>query len=362
MSLGFRMTIHRLIKRFKPATEISTRKQLARNFERGDNPARVASLRTLAEMGDPEAYFHLGECYERGLGVIQNFVAAVKWYECAADRGGLSAMVRLGDIYLSGRVIRHGPSSVASDASFGSNRFRPQGLSVPPDYGRAFHWNSMAAEAGAAEAQARLGYQYANGLGVASNPAKAEEWLLAAAKGGCPSGQFTLGAFYAAGQLCSADKAKAALWFEKAVAQGSPAAKLCLGVLLLDGDGLSPEPARAAKLLTEAAEAGLTEAMFRLGQFYRAARGDGQNITRAETWLRRAGTRGHIPALMALAELLMKDLSTPDCASAAIVLREAADLGNPQAQHILASLHRPHRGVPLVSDEVPRRAAPPATP
>jgi TPR repeat protein len=55
----------------------------------------------------------------------------------------------------------------------------------------------------------------------------------------------------------------------------------------------------------------------------------------AETWLRRAGTRGHTPALLALACLLVDDLAVPDYDSAALILREAANRGNVGARRAL---------------------------
>ncbi len=310
LEIAGRNAIGRLLGRFRPDEPAVLHARAARSFARGDNAAGVAALVSLAGAGDVEAAFRLGDCYERGIGVILNFANAVFWYESAAGQGVVKAMSRLGDIYLSGRLVRIGGVPPAAGdtnpALLGRNRLRPGGLSVPQDFAKALHWNRMAAEQGDAEAQARLGGQFAAGLGVAADIDEARKWFLAAAEQGCASGEFGVGALYA-GAAGMADNAKAAVWFERAAAQGNPLAKLSLAVLLIEGKAVPADPVRAAKLLTEAAEADQTEAMYRLGELHRNRSFAGRDPVLAETWLRRAGTRGHSAAHAALARVLSDD-------------------------------------------------------
>ncbi len=324
----------RLLLRRQQGTPDALRSQADRCFARGDNAAGVRALLALAEHQDPDIALRLGECYERGIGVIPNFVSAVRWYEQAAGRGSVKAMSRLGDIYLSGRVVPIGGSTAAGTGSdpalLGCNRLRPAGRSVPQDLEKARYWNMAAAEQGEAEAQARLGSQFAAGLGVGKDLAQAERWFSASADQECAAGQFGLGALYA-----GTNAGKAAELFEKAAAHGNPLAKLSLAMLLVAGQAIPVDRDRGARLLTEAAEAGNTEAMFRLGELYRSRGFAGYDLAKAETWLRRAGTRGHTPALLAVACLLVDDLAVPDYDSAAIILREAADRGNIGARRAL---------------------------
>ena len=324
----------RLLQRQQHDTPDALRRRADRCFARGDNAAGLRVLLALADLQDPDIALRLGECYERGIGVIPNFVSAVRWYEQAAGRGSVEAMSRLGDIYLSGRVVPVGNSAVSGTESdlalLGCNRLRPAGRSVPQDWGKAFHWNMAAAEKGDAEAQARLGSQFIAGLGVGKDLAQGEHWFRASAEQGCAAGQFGLGALYA-----GTNGGKAADLLEKAAAQGNPLAKLSLAILLIAGQGVPVDRERGAKLLTEVAEAGNTEAMFRLGEVYRSRDFAGRNLAMAETWLRRAGTRGHMQALLALACLLVDDLAIPDYDSAAIILREAANRGNVGARRAL---------------------------
>ena len=339
MNLNFqpRRAVSRLLRRQQHDTPDALRRRADQCFAKGDNAAGLRALLALADLQDPDIALRLGECYERGIGVIPNFVTAVRWYEQAAGRGSATAMSRLGDIYLSGRVVPIGNSAVSGAESdpavLGYNRLRPEGRSVPQDWGKAFRWNMAAAEQGDAEAQARLGSQFIAGMGVGKDLAQGERWFRASAGQGCAAGQFGLGALYA-----GTNGGEAAGLLEKAAAQGNPLAKLSLAVLLIAGQGVPVDRARAAKLLTDAAEAGNTEAMFRLGEVYRSRDFAGRNFALAETWLRRAGTRGHTPALLALACLLVDDLAVPDYDSAAIILREAANRGNVGARRALAHI------------------------
>lgn len=56
-------------------------------FEKQDYSAALAILGDAAIAGDPDAQFVLGRMYARGLGVLQDFVQAHRWYNVAAANG-----------------------------------------------------------------------------------------------------------------------------------------------------------------------------------------------------------------------------------------------------------------------------------
>jgi TPR repeat protein len=348
--------IRNLAEFFERKRQARLLRQAERNFARGKNEAGVACLRAVRGAGDIIAACKLGDCYERGIGVIQNFVDAVFWYERAAEQSSLAAMDRLGDIYLSGRVIPIAGIAVTANTSdpvmLGANGLRPNGMSVPQDLVKALYWNTKASEAGSAEAQARLGFQYTAGLGVPANPATAYKWFLASAQQNCASGQLGVAVLLIGGRLGNPDPANAAIWLEKAATQGNVNAKLSLALLLTGNESAPDDLVRGARLLLELAEINQTGAMFHLGQLYQAGRGVASDSTKAEIWLRRAGTRGHTPALLALARLFMEASPAPDYESAAIALGQAAELGDPHAQHALAELYASGKGVPLDPPQV----------
>ena len=89
-------------------------------YVRGDFATAIREWKPLAEQGDPEAQFHLGEMYLRGRGVTQNFQEAADWYTKAAESGHSGAQGVLGGLHAVG-------------------------LGVPQDFGEAYFWLIVAA-------------------------------------------------------------------------------------------------------------------------------------------------------------------------------------------------------------------------
>ena len=65
-------------------------------WERGDHAAAAAIWRNLAEKGDADAAFNLGQAYRLGRGVPADSRQAKRWFEMAAGKGHLDAQVSLG--------------------------------------------------------------------------------------------------------------------------------------------------------------------------------------------------------------------------------------------------------------------------
>lgn len=65
-------------------------------WQRADYATAVANWRPLAEKGDPDAAFNLGQAYRLGRGVTLNLAAAQTWFERAAVKGHLDAQTTLG--------------------------------------------------------------------------------------------------------------------------------------------------------------------------------------------------------------------------------------------------------------------------
>jgi hypothetical protein len=65
-------------------------------WQRADYPGAVAIWRPIAEAGDADAQFNLGQAYRLGRGVELNLAAAKIWFERAARSGHLDAQTTLG--------------------------------------------------------------------------------------------------------------------------------------------------------------------------------------------------------------------------------------------------------------------------
>lgn len=129
-------------------------------YERFDYATALKEWRPLAEQGNANAQFFLGELYRQGEGVGRDVATAVEWYRKAAEQGHVEAQLRLAEMYNTGR-------------------------GVPRDFAEAVKWLREAAMRGDAEAMYRLGLKYEAGEGIKSDLVQAHKWLaLAAPRGG----------------------------------------------------------------------------------------------------------------------------------------------------------------------------------
>jgi cell division septation protein DedD len=83
---------------FCAATSVSAQsvKSGIEAWQRSDYSGAVAIWRPLAEKGDADAEFNLGQAYRLGRGVPINLAAAKTWFERAAGQGHIAAQTTLG--------------------------------------------------------------------------------------------------------------------------------------------------------------------------------------------------------------------------------------------------------------------------
>ena len=74
--------------------------------KRGDYQTAFKLWLPLAEQGDAQAQFNLGLMYDKGQGVKQDDVEAVKWYRKAAEQGLAQAQLNLGNMYRTGEGVK----------------------------------------------------------------------------------------------------------------------------------------------------------------------------------------------------------------------------------------------------------------
>ena len=65
----------------------------------------VADCRIKAEQGVANAQYDLGVRLDNGLGVVQDYNEAVKWYRLAAEQGVAPAQFNLGKMYYRGKGV-----------------------------------------------------------------------------------------------------------------------------------------------------------------------------------------------------------------------------------------------------------------
>jgi TPR repeat protein len=145
-----------------PATAQSVRDGIEA-WQKGDTAGAVAIWRPLAERGDADAAFNLGQAYRLGKGVVIDLAQAQNWLERAARTGHVDAQTTLGLLLFQNgnRVSAMRWLGLAADAGeprallmVGTALYNGDGL--PVDQVKAYAYVSRAAAQGLAPAQATL--------------------------------------------------------------------------------------------------------------------------------------------------------------------------------------------------------------
>ena len=118
----------------------------------------------LAEQGNPEAQYKVGEMYELGKGVSRDMGKATEWYQKAAGKGHLKASYKMLFLDIKAKGLNTG-----SKAQVAALRKEASG--------------------GNADAQYFLGKMYAAGVGVPKNLNKSISWYNKAAFNGIPEAE-----------------------------------------------------------------------------------------------------------------------------------------------------------------------------
>lgn len=158
-------------------------------WQRGDPAAAVAIWQPLAEKGDPDAAFNLGQAYRLGKGVGLDLSKAQLWYQRAAAKGHLEAQTVVGLL-----LFQNG------------------------DRAGAMKWLRPAAEAGEARALLLYGVSLYNGDGgLAADPVKGYAYVSRAAAQGLDAAKSTLATL---DETMPLEQRKKGVAMAKAMAQG----------------------------------------------------------------------------------------------------------------------------------------------
>lgn len=306
-------------------------------------------LRTLADKGQAEASFELAALYKEGKGVSLNSSQSYRYLLRAADGGHVGAADALGALFLFGSSQQIAVPSPAAELA----------LSVAPrdhalaalfgdllpnrNYPLALRWNTVAAEAGIPTAQSRLGLHHALGLATEKNLGLAKDYFEAAAAKADELGLVAIGMLHMGGFGGAVDIAEAQRWLKLAVDKPQSLSNVLLAMTFLSDTDENWDVKQASELLRPAAENGNAAAMFYLGELYRRGKlEDSKN--ECQMWLRRAASKGHLKAMVALTRLLTTGENQSPIEAAALC-RQAADLGEPEAMFLLSHLYLQGKGL-----------------
>ncbi|MBK8817335.1 MAG: SEL1-like repeat protein [Methylococcaceae bacterium] len=169
-------------------------------YKQGRYGEAIPFVIQLAEKNNASWQRLLGEMYQVGQGVTQNYNLASFWYNKAIENEDVAALNNLGAMYSKGE-------------------------GVTKDYKQALILFKKAADKGDANGQSNLGFMYAEGKGVEQNYSQAAYWFTKAAEKGYAIAQNNLGYFYVYGLGVSKNIDQAVYWLRKAEQQGMSEAK-----------------------------------------------------------------------------------------------------------------------------------------
>jgi len=206
-------------------------KQSVEEFGDKDTPLRIKKLIKEATLGDIEAQFSLGYCYDLGTyNVESNTDMAIHWYSEAALAGHAIAQNNLGVLYATGHRgkvdkqaaealawFKHGAEAGNRNAAFhcGLAYLNGDGIEERDDE-EAFRYFKIAGKLGHGLSQSNVGAMYMSGRGCVKNYKKAMKWCKKAAKSGEGDAVsiHNLGVMYEQGYGTDVDHEKAEMYFK----------------------------------------------------------------------------------------------------------------------------------------------------
>ena len=176
-------------------------------------------LRPFASKGNADIQARLGQMYQYGQGVKQNYKEAIKLYRLGSEGGNRHAQIALGKMYENGQ---------------GSKQ----------DYQEAVKWILKAAQQKNHEAL------------IMGSQVRYHKWIILAGEKGDINAQTFLGASYYLGLNVTRDHTEAIKWYRKAAEQGSVIAQNILGAMSEKGKGISKDYVEANKWFTISTSSG----------------------------------------------------------------------------------------------------------
>jgi TPR repeat protein len=207
----------------------------------------------------------MGELYDRGLGVKQDWTRSFDLYEKAAILGN-----------------SYGEANLANALFFG--------IGTDRNLTEALRWALKGADGDVPMAMNQLGWQYRTGKGVPIDTAEAKRRYQRSAELGDPTGESQLGWMYA--HVDPIDYQLALNWYRKAADQHDDAAENNIGYLYENGLGVAQDYRQAASWYQLAAATGFPRAQLHLGNLYDLGHGVARDPKRARELIQKAADGG----------------------------------------------------------------------
>ncbi len=297
-------------------------------FDPGGAPADFQLGRKDGANGGPAAEAAVAKAKE--LYKARDYSGAAASFREAAQAGSAEAMARLG-----------GMSASAAG--------------TPRDYAEAMSWYRRAADLGYGPAMDSIGDMYERALGVAQDFAEALKWYRKAADAGAPDACNDAGQLYAFGRGVTRDYVEALKWYRRGAERGDNQATNNIGWLYENGYGVKQDDAEAMKWYRKAADMGNRISMDQVGYMYAQGRGVRQDFAEAFQWYKKASEAGNNDGMYDMARAYSRGEGVQrDYAEAMKWYRKAADAGHGASMNNIGTLYEDGLGVPQDYKEAER--------
>lgn len=228
-----------------------------------------------AEKGNAEAQYHVGKCYENGIGVESDEYEAFEWYQKAADQDYADAIYNLAECY-------------------------NYGFGIEQDDDMAFELYSRAAEHEYQwRAEFELGICYELGTGVERDMEEAfRHYMKAADNEYFGEAHYKLGECYEYGFGVEEDEEEAEIWYQKAADNEN-------GPALYHIAKYAGDEYEAFELYLKSAEQGYTHAIHEVGECYEYGIGVEEDIYEAVEWYEKGAELDNGKSLCSLGQLYL---------------------------------------------------------
>ena len=232
--------LQKLAESGDPAAENELGVRYRLGFDVEKNPSLSMDwLHKAAKQGYGRALFNIGASSYNGDGVATTRSTAMYWFLLAEDAGDASGKQAVAQMQ-----SEMSPKDMNATYVLVGDGYE-KGVDVKQDYSRAMQWYRKAADAGDAAACHRIALLYAKGLGVPQDNAEIIHWLQRGADLGDPVASYDLGKAYEQGSAVPPDLQKAAKLYEDAALYNNAKAMFALGNLYNEGKGVTPDRQKA---------------------------------------------------------------------------------------------------------------------
>jgi TPR repeat protein len=227
-------------------------------LKESSHSASMLTLFKSAENSYPEAQYELGLCFEKGDGVTESEIDAVKWIRLASQQNHKKAQEKLANILIKFY------ENVNGDAAYELAGLHKKGIGVVKSDSKCAFWLEKACSCTHLQAMMDLADMYDNGIGVDDSIVMGFQLYNEAAENGCLEAQYHVAKRYNIGRGTPPDPTMAFEWFLRAAKQGHLESQFLVAVMFKSGKGTRPNLGEALRWITSASNQGHEEATRRL--------------------------------------------------------------------------------------------------